>query len=57
MTPKIRKKVKKKSSAAAGCSLLMAEGFSCNLDVLYGGPGGSKNVYKKISTVIFFLQF
>jgi hypothetical protein len=25
-----------------GCSLLRAEGFSCSLDVLYGGLGISK---------------
>jgi hypothetical protein len=23
---------------SAGCSLLRAEGFICNFDVLYGGP-------------------
>jgi hypothetical protein len=27
---------------SAGCSLLRAEGFSCSLDVLYGGLGISK---------------
>ncbi len=27
---------------SAGCSLLRAEGFSCNLGVLYGGLGISK---------------
>jgi hypothetical protein len=27
---------------SAGCSLLKAEGFFCNLDVLYGGLGKGK---------------
>jgi hypothetical protein len=27
---------------SAGCSLLRAEGFSCSLDVVYGGLGISK---------------
>jgi hypothetical protein len=28
--------------SSAGCSFLRAEGFSCSLDVLYGGLGISK---------------
>ncbi len=30
---------------SAGCSLLMAEGFCCSLDVLYGGLGICQNVF------------
>jgi hypothetical protein len=37
MTHKSRQKIKK-----FRCSLLRAEGFFCNLDVLYGGPGIGK---------------
>jgi hypothetical protein len=33
------KKVKKFHVSSAGCSLLRAEGFSCSLNVLYGGLG------------------
>ncbi len=45
---------------SAGCSLLRAEGFSCSLDVLYGGLAISsklqilfKKETKKFSTVFF----
>ncbi len=37
MTHKNRKKVNKFHFLRAGCSLFRAEGFSCSLDVLYGG--------------------
>ncbi len=33
------KKFKKFHVLKCGCSLLRAEGFSCSLDVLYGGLG------------------
>jgi hypothetical protein len=43
MTPKIEKKLKKNVMfCSAGCSLWRAEGFSCSLNVLYGGLGISK---------------
>ncbi len=35
----------------AGCSLLRAEGFSCNLDVLHGGLG----IKKLLIDMIFLL--
>ncbi len=40
---------------SAGCSLMRDEGFSCSLDVLYGGPGISKLqfFYQKM---IYFIQ-
>ncbi len=37
MTHKNRKKVRNFMLWSAGCSLLRVEGFSCSLDVLYGG--------------------
>jgi hypothetical protein len=33
------KMIHKHKKKSAGCSLLRAEGFSCSLDVLYGGLG------------------
>jgi hypothetical protein len=33
---------------SAGCFLLRAEGFFCNLDVLYGGLGIGKLYFLKI---------
>jgi hypothetical protein len=42
MTPKNRKKDRIFIFSSAGCSLLMAEGFSCSLGILYGGLGISK---------------
>ncbi len=39
MTHKSRKKLRNFMFWSAGCSLLRAEGFFCNLDVLYGGLG------------------
>jgi hypothetical protein len=53
----------KKDVSSAGCSLLRAEGFSCSLNVLYGGLGISnlQFVIKIISNffpaVIFFHHF
>ncbi len=43
-SPKIEKKVRYGNFMflSAGCSLWRAEGFSCSLDVLYGGLGISK---------------
>jgi hypothetical protein len=37
--PQKKKKIKKFPVSGVGCSLLKAEGFFCNLDVLYGGLG------------------
>jgi hypothetical protein len=42
MTHKNRKKYRLFMFRSAGCSLLRAEGFSCNLGVLYRGLGISK---------------
>jgi hypothetical protein len=42
MTQKSRKKLRNFMFGSAGCSLLRAEGFFCNLDDLYGGLGISK---------------
>jgi hypothetical protein len=63
MTDKIRKKVINFMFWSAGCSLLRTEGFSCSLDVLYGGLGISKlqffyqkNKEKKLCCCIF-VQF
>ncbi len=41
-THKSRKKLRNFMFWGAGCSLLRAEGFFCNLDVLYGGLGIGK---------------
>jgi hypothetical protein len=56
MTHKNRKKVRNSRFWSAGCSLLRAEGFSCSLDVLYGGLEISKLKFliKKVSN--FFSQ-
>ncbi len=47
---------------SAGCSVLRAEGFSCSLDILYGGPGiskwqffGSKKDKKFVRCIFFFI--
>jgi hypothetical protein len=40
--------------ASAGCSLLRAEGFSCSLDVLYGGQEISKLQFLIKKIRIFF---
>jgi hypothetical protein len=42
MTHKNRKKLINLFSLSVGCSLLRAEGFSCSLEVLYGGIRRSK---------------
>jgi hypothetical protein len=39
---------------SAGCSILRAEGFSCSLDVRYGGPGISKLQFFVQKRIIFF---
>jgi hypothetical protein len=40
--PQKKKKINKFHFLSAGCSVLRAEGFSCSLDVLYGGLGINK---------------
>jgi len=62
MTHKNRKKSRIFMFLRVGCSLLRAEGFSCNLGVLYGGLGISKLQFliKKIEIkfpAINFFQF
>jgi hypothetical protein len=42
MTHKNRKKFRNFMFCSAVCSLLRAEGFFCNFDVLYGGLGIGK---------------
>jgi hypothetical protein len=42
MTHKSRKKFVKVHVLSVGWSLLRAEGFFCNLDILYGGQGIGK---------------
>jgi hypothetical protein len=42
LTHKNKKKLRNFIFWSAGCSLLRAEGFSCSLDVLYGGLERSK---------------
>ncbi len=42
--------------SSAGCSLLRAEGFFCNLDVLYRGLGISKLYFFKIKKINYFFQ-
>ncbi len=59
---KIKKKLRKFMFWSAGCSLLRAEGFSCNLGVLYGGLWISKlhfliKKYEFFPAVIFFSNF
>jgi hypothetical protein len=39
MTHKSRKKFRNFMFLSAECSLLRAEGFFCNFDILYGGLG------------------
>ncbi len=39
---------------SAGCYLLRAEGFSCSLDVFYGGLGISKLKFLKEKKISFF---
>ncbi len=64
-THKNREKVNKFHFLNTGCSLLRAEGFSCGLDILYGGLGISKLHFfyqkkkkkKTIFSCIFFLNF
>jgi hypothetical protein len=41
---------------SSGCSLLRAEGFSCNLDVFYGGLGLSKSQFLIETISNFFLS-
>jgi hypothetical protein len=45
--------------SSARCSFLRAEGFSCSLDVFYGGLGISKSQFliKKISDYFSALNF
>jgi hypothetical protein len=63
MTHKSRKKCVKVHVLSVGWSLLRAEGFFCNLDILYGGLGIGKLQFliKKnlnfFSVVIFFSIF
>ncbi len=61
MTHRIRKKLRNFLVWSAGCSLLRSEGFSCSLDVLYGGLGISilQFVIKKyqIFSAVNFSQF
>jgi hypothetical protein len=45
MTHKNRKKSRIYIFLSTGCSLLRAEGFSCSLNVLYGGLGISKLLF------------
>jgi hypothetical protein len=51
MPYKNSKKLRNFMFGSAGCSLLRAEGFSCSLDILYGGLGISKLQF--LSAVIF----
>jgi hypothetical protein len=58
MTHKNRKKVKKfHAFEVLECSLLRYEGFSCSLDVLYGGLGISKLQFDKKKSAVNFVQF
>ncbi len=62
MPQKHRKKLMNLIFWSAGCSLLRAEGFSCSLDVLYGGQRINKLeclIKKDIknSAVFFFFSF
>ncbi len=60
---KQKKKLINFTSLSTGCSLLRAEGFSCSLDVLFGGLEkqfaifDKKNLEKKIFRSIFFFNF
>jgi hypothetical protein len=40
-----------------GCSLLSAEGFSCSLSVLYGGPSKLQFLIKKIENKFPVINF
>jgi hypothetical protein len=53
------KKGKKFHVLKCGCSLLRAEGFSCSLEVLYGGLGISKLEFsnKKVKLTILTVNF
>ncbi len=57
--PKNRKKDRIFILWSAGCSLLGAEGFSCSLGILYGGPGISKVQFfiQKIKIKFLFVNF
>ncbi len=57
--PQKQKKLRNFMFGSAGCSLLRAEGFSCSLDVLYGGLGKSKLKFlnKKIQTFFKAVNF
>ncbi len=57
--PQKKKKLRNFMFWSAGCSLLRAVGFFCNLDVLYGGQGvGKFLVFFQKSLIIFSaLQF
>ncbi len=62
ITHKNRKKLRNFMFWSTGCSPLWAEGFSCSLDVLYGGLGISKlQLLIKIISICFsainFFQF
>jgi hypothetical protein len=63
MTYKNRRKLRDFMFLIAGCFLLRAEGFSCSLDVLYGGLGKSilqfliKKILHFFSCNFFLLQF
>ncbi len=53
-----------RKAKSAGCSLWRAEGFSCCLDVLYGGLGISKiaicdqkKIFKNVHLYFFFFSF
>jgi hypothetical protein len=48
---KNRKKLRNFMFWSAGCSLFRAEGFSCTLDVLYGGLGISKWIWIRIQWI------
>ncbi len=57
-----KKKLRNFSFWSAGCSVLRAEGFSCSLDVFYGGLGISKLQFFiqkniKFFSAVNFVQF
>jgi hypothetical protein len=49
-----KKKVRNFMFLSAGCSLLSTKGFSCSLDVLYGGLGISKLQFFIKQNITFF---
>ncbi len=59
MAHKGRKKLKNFMFLSAGCSLLRAEGFLCDMNVLFGGLGKNCSFLskKKISSCKFFPVF